>query len=94
MGRLSGGYGRLYDGCGEAICGVWVGCPVGVGGCQRVWQGSLEVVGRLSGGCGEAVWCVWGGCLVGLAGCLECVGRLSRGCGGYHEGVGRLPGDV
>ncbi len=33
--------GRLYAGCGEVVCMVWVYCLMGVG--------------RLSGGCVEAV---------------------------------------
>ncbi len=35
------GVGRLYEGCGEAVCMVWV-C-------------GLTGVGRLSGGCVKAV---------------------------------------
>ncbi len=48
-------------------------------GCGKDVGGYLYGVGRLYRGCvrlfvGEVVWRVWG-C------CLECVGRLSRGCG-------------
>ncbi len=54
VGRLPGGYGRLYRGlgqlargCSESVCRVWRGCMEGKEDC-------LEGMERLSGRCGEA----------------------------------------
>ncbi len=49
--------GRPSEGCGEAICRVWVCC--------------LNGVGKLSGECVEAVCMLCGGCLEGCEGYLK-----------------------
>ncbi len=56
MGRLSGGWGRLWGGHSENVGRLSVGCGEVV---WRVWGGSLKGLGRLYGGCGEVVLEEW-----------------------------------
>ncbi len=47
--RLSGGFEKLFVGCGNVVCKI-------CGGYLEDMVGSLMGVVRLSGGCGEVVW--------------------------------------